>query len=87
MTLTIGCAGRQLCTSGGTLNVSVTATNGVGSGPAGSATVSVPAPPPPPPAPGDAVISDLMWSEPGINDQQIPVYVRLAPPAGWAAHT
>lgn len=86
VTLTIGCAGRQLCTSGGTLNVSVTATNGVGSGPAGTATVSVPAPPPPPPAPGDVVVTSAMWSSPGLYDEQVPVHAYLDPPAGWAAH-
>lgn len=84
--LAVGCAGRDLCTVGGTLQVTVAAHNGVGSGPAGSASATVAAPPPPPPASGDGVVDGVDHLSPGLTEEQIPMVARLSPPPGWAAH-
>lgn len=85
-TLAVGCAGRELCTAGGTLQVTVVARNGVGDGPGGSGAVTVPAPPPPPPAAGDVVVTALDASAPGTYDSEIPMTAYLSPPATWRQH-
>ncbi|WP_182111594.1 fibronectin type III domain-containing protein [Actinotalea sp. JY-7876] len=86
-TLTFSCAGQALCTSGGALQVSVTAHNGAGAGPVATATAAVAPPPPPAPRAGDGVVSWVTFAAPGQYDQEIPMRAGLAPPAGWAAHT
>ncbi|MBO1750790.1 fibronectin type III domain-containing protein [Actinotalea sp. BY-33] len=86
-TLGVGCAGQPLCTSGGTLTVTVTARNGVGEGGAASTTVAVPAPPPPPPANGDVVVSHVHAGTPDRYAEEIPMSAELNPPQSWREHT
>jgi hypothetical protein len=89
-TLTISCGGQALCSSGGTVNISVVAVNSAGPGPAGTGTANVPAPPPPPPANGDTVISAAYSQTTRDYDNQsgtTSYTVNLSPPSNWASHS
>ena len=84
-TLTISCSGQALCTSGGTLNVSVHPTSAVGNGAAVSTTAPVSTPPPPPPANGDVKVTGVGYEAPDLYQSEIPVYATFAHLPSWSA--
>src|SRR5690625_4183633 len=84
-TLAISCSGQALCTSGGTLNVSVHPTSAVGNGAAVNTSASIDAPPPPPPANGDVKVTGVGYEAPDLYQSEIPVYASFAQLPSWSA--
>ncbi|NED98038.1 hypothetical protein G1H11_22320 [Phytoactinopolyspora alkaliphila] len=86
-TLTISCGGQALCTSGGTVNLSVVAVNTAGDSPAETGSAEVPAPPPPDPdppsAPQSVSVSNVQRPDP--NTVRMTVSWQPPPSDGGAA--